>query len=81
MKKDFSIFLNFLPILEDQFSFTIFRKIVREESKSDFPKGVRKYSLPPKNDQNKNWPKYWISFSKMSPLKKGWIHPPQNGQN
>ena len=66
MEKNFSISLNFLPVMEEIFSFMVYRKTSMGERRSDLPDLViGEYSLPLQNEMEHNWSKYWISFIEL----------------
>ena len=63
------IALNFLPLEEQNFSFTIYRKLKKSNEKK--PKEATKsYRLPVKDNNEENWTFYWISFNEVDGYEK-----------
>lgn len=59
-----NIVLNFLPLNEQEFSFTVYRRLVdhQEEKWSD---NVKRYNLPKNQGDTENFTSYWVSFSQF----------------
>lgn len=56
------IALNFLPIEDQNFDFTVYRKLTKGNEKK--PKeALKAYKLPVNDNKEKNWSSYWISFN------------------
>jgi hypothetical protein len=63
MQPNDSISLNFLPLAENSFSFTVFRLEDSGQRKIELPEGVSKQSLPVTPDNVDNRRAYWVSLS------------------
>jgi hypothetical protein len=57
-----NIVLNFLPLHEQEFSFTVYRKIVEHQEKK-WSENIRRYNLPRNQGESENFTSYWVSFS------------------
>lgn len=66
MQGNYSISLNFLPLVLDSFTFTVYRLEDRRQEKAELPKGVSKQSLPTKADDVDKRKKYWVSLSEIN---------------
>ena len=59
------IALNFLPIEDQNFNFTVYRKLTKGNEKK--PKeALKAYKLPVNDNKEKNWSSYWISFNETT---------------
>lgn len=67
-----NIALNFLPIKQNAFGFTIYRKEFADEKKEDVPAGATLYrnSLPISAEDTEKRKEYWISFEPKSDFEK-----------
>ena len=59
--RNYKITLNFLPLNNSKFSFSVYRRKVNHQEKS-WNKNIYRYSLP---DENKDYKSYWVSFSEF----------------
>ena len=66
LPSDYSIALNYLPLTQQDFSFSIYRKISHGEKKEEMPEECYEYTLPvedsTRNYEQKERNKYWILF-------------------
>ncbi|MEO0075267.1 MAG: hypothetical protein ABIK31_04070, partial [candidate division WOR-3 bacterium] len=58
------IVLNFLPLTEQEFSFTVFRRLVQHQEKK-WSDDIKDYKLPRIPDDTEKFPRYWVSFSQF----------------
>lgn len=59
-----NIVLNFLPLNEQEFSFTVFRRKVKHQEKK-WDNNVKSYKLPQNQDDTDNYVSYWVSFNEF----------------
>lgn len=59
-----NIVLNFLPLTDQKFSFTVFRRLVKPQEKKWSDK-IRRYNLPQNQGKSENFTGYWVSFSQF----------------
>lgn len=59
-----NIVLNFLPLTEQEFSFTIFRRLVQHQEKK-WSDNIKRYNLPRYHGESENFTSYWVSFSQF----------------
>lgn len=59
-----NIVLNFLPLTEQEFSFTVFRRLVEHQEKK-WSDNVKRYNLPKNQGDTENFTSYWVSFSQF----------------
>lgn len=59
-----NIVLNFLPLNEQEFSFTVFRRKVKHQEKK-WDDNVKRYNLPQNQDDTDNYVSYWVSFNEF----------------
>ncbi|MGB9643499.1 MAG: hypothetical protein ACPL3Q_09950, partial [Candidatus Ratteibacteria bacterium] len=64
IEKNQNIVLNFLPLVEQDFSFTVFRRLVKHQEKK-WSDRIRKYNLPRNQGVNENFTSYWVSFNQF----------------
>lgn len=64
MQNNHSISLNFLPLVQDSFAFTVYRLEDSGQKKAEVPEGATNKSLPISADDVDNRKKYWVSFRK-----------------
>ena len=57
-----NIVLNFIPLNEQLFSFTIFRKLVEHQEKK-WSDSILRYNLPRNQGETENFTSYWVSFN------------------
>lgn len=62
------IALNFIPLVNQKFSFPVYRRLTEPQEES-WDKNIRSYNLP-KNDKSEKYKKYWVSFSKFDGAEK-----------
>jgi hypothetical protein len=65
MREDYSVSINFLPILQDKFSFTVYRLEDQGQRKTNLPANVVRRSLPIDHDSIDERKKYWISLNRL----------------
>jgi len=63
------IALNFLPIEEQNFSFTIYRKLIEGNEKKP-NEAIKSYRLPANDSNEENWNFFWISFNEVDGYEK-----------
>lgn len=59
-----NIVLNFLPLNEQDFSFTVYRRLVEHQEKK-WSDNIRRYNLPRNHGESENFTSYWVSFSQF----------------
>lgn len=59
-----NIVLNFLPLNEQDFSFTVYRRLVEHQEKK-WSDNIRRYNLPRNQGESENFTSYWVSFSQF----------------
>lgn len=59
-----NIVLNFLPLNEQEFSFTVYRRLVEHQEKK-WSDNIRRYNLPRNQGESENFTSYWVSFSQF----------------
>lgn len=59
-----NIVLNFLPLNEQEFSFTVYRRLVEHQEKK-WDNNVKSYKLPQNQDDTDNYVSYWVSFNEF----------------
>lgn len=59
-----NIDLNFLPLREQEFSFTVYRRLLEHKEKK-WSDNIRRYNLPKNQDDTENFTGYWVSFSQF----------------
>lgn len=59
-----NIVLNFLPLNEQEFSFTVYRRLVEHQERK-WSDSIRKYNLPRNKGESKNFTSYWVSFKQF----------------
>lgn len=58
------IVLNFLPLSEQEFSFTVFRRLVQHQEKK-WSDDIKRYNLPRNHGDTDNFTSYWVSFNQF----------------
>ncbi|MBP9017606.1 MAG: hypothetical protein KBG17_07700 [Paludibacteraceae bacterium] len=58
------IVLNFLPLSEQEFSFTVFRRLVQHLEKK-WSDDIKRYNLPRNHGDTDNFTSYWVSFNQF----------------
>ena len=59
-----NIVLNFLPLNEQEFSFTVYRRLVEHQEKK-WSDNIRRYNLPRNQEETENFSSYWVSFNEF----------------
>lgn len=59
-----NIVLNFLPLNEQKFSFTIYRRLVKHQEKK-WADNIIRYNLPRNQGESENFTSYWVSFNQF----------------
>ena len=59
-----NIVLNFLPVTNQDFSYTVYRRLVVHQEKK-WSDSIKKYNLPKNQGETEGFTSYWVSFSKF----------------
>lgn len=78
---EYDILLNFVPLKDQEFTFTVFRKESKGETKSQFgDNDIYSNWLPINSDNLNNGKIYWISFTQKDDFEKFICKPEYNNK-
>jgi len=72
-----NIILNFLPLNLQEFSFTVYRRLVEQQEKK-WSNNVKRYNLPINQSDTENFTSYWVSFNQFENSESFTIHADTN---